>query len=236
MNLSGYTPSGHLNDDATIGVRSTPSPQRVNDVEATVSLSGNKHSIKREDTVHSIKDDADANSYDDKPPPLPPRPFNSRDCGSNNNSPSTLRLPKATRPQLQSSATTAISLTDIHTQSYQDGSQETFATQAEPSSSGHFLKGFGTTRRLRGIGGSEADTASVKSLAPTVEAGRDVESLLGNVLRVPQESSAWTPYDFVTENLDPFDSGLYEINDELSSFDEEFDELAESNIDQGGEG
>ena len=171
------------------------------------------------------------------PSHLPPRINDSKDSHQTAHLPcSTLRLPKSPRPQLQSAATTAVSLTDIHTHSYQDGSRETFAAQAKPTPPSQFLKSFGSIRRLKGTGGSETDTASIRSCAPTLGPGGDVESLLGNVLGVPQESPAWTRLGKQTERLDPFDSSFYKANDDLSSFEEEFDDLADSGVFDGGEG
>ena len=169
------------------------------------------------------------------PSRLPPRTNDSKDSHQSNHLPrSSLRLPKPPRPQLQSAATTAVSLTDIHTHSYQDGSRETFAAQAKPTPPSQFLQSLGSIRRLKGTGGSETDTASVRSCAPTLGPGADVESLLGNVLGVPQE--AWTSSGNQAESLDLLDSSFYKANDDLSSFDEEFDDLADSSVFEGGEG
>lgn len=180
---------------------------------------------------------ANANHDEDERPSLPSRPSNLGDpYHTNHLSRSNRRLAKTWRPQLQSSATTAVSRTDIHTQSYQDGSRETFAAQAKPASSVHFSKSFGSIRRLKGTGGSDADTASVKSFTPTLGAGGDVQSLLGNLLGPSQCSAAGTPVGNQIESLDPFDSCLYEAKDDLSSFEQEFDELAKSSIDKGVEG
>ena len=175
--------------------------------------------------------------FDSQEPPsqLPRRIFDSKDSHLTTRLPrGSLRLPKPPRPQLQSAATTAVSLTDIHTHSYQDGLRETFAAQARPTPPSQFLQSFGSIRRLKGTGGSETDTASVRSCAPTLGPGGDVESLLGNVLGVPQE--AWTSFGNQTESLDPFDSSFYQANDDLSSFDQEFDDLVDSSVFEGGEG
>ena len=174
---------------------------------------------------------------EDKRPPLPIRPHDlAKPSQTDPPPPSSLHLPKTSRPKLQSAATTAVSLTDIHTQSYQDGSRETYAAQAKPTTSSQFLKKFGSIRPLKSTGSSVADTASVRSFAPTLEAGADVESLLGNVLGASQEIPNRTELSHQTENLGVFDSCIYEVNDELSSFAQEFDELAESSVDDGTEG
>jgi hypothetical protein len=178
-----------------------------------------------------VMDDAppkvDVHDYgggDDVRPPLPPRP----------NVQSTLQKPP--RPQLQPTATTALSLTDIHTQSFQDGSRETYAAQAETTSLGRFPKGLDSIRRLKGHHGSEADSASVRSYAPTLEAGGDVESLLGELLGATPETPTWRLAGEHTEGSDIFEATEYEDEDNVSNFDHEFDEMDELRADADNEG
>lgn len=218
--------------DAAYVIKSKSSQQGK---EVTSEQSGNKVESRKDPL--SVLGVTDTVLDEDKPPPLPARPHDlAKPIQTGHLSPSSLRLPKTSRPKLQSLATTAVSLTDIHTQSYQDGSRETYAAQAKPKSSSQLWKSFGSIRGFKGNGGSVADTASVRSLAPTLGAGADVESLLGNVLGASQEIPNRTELSYQTENLDPFDSCVYESNDELSSFDKEFDELDESSVDDGAEG
>lgn len=202
--------------------RSKPSP----DARSPELEEDSLMEIKIDDTVHDIYGR----------PPLPPRPDLNSLHQIPHASPSDQRLPKTSRPQLQSSATTALSLTDIHTQSYQDGSRETFAAPAKLVSSGQHLKSFGSKRRLGGTTASEADTASVRSCAPTLEVGGDAESLLGDVLGAPQETSTWALLGTQNENLEIFESATSEDEDSLSAFDEEFDDLAELSNNGEGEG
>ena len=204
-------------------VESKASPQPGNISTATTEQSSKEQLV-------------DVNSHE-LPSHLPPRIHGSKDSHQTTHLPSSnLRLPTSPRPQLQSAATTAVSLTDIHTHSFQDGSRETFAAQAKPTPPSQFPKNVGSIRRLKGTGDSETDTASIRSCAPTLGPGGDVESLLGNVFGVPQESPAWTSFGNQLESLDPFDSSFYKTNDDLSSFDTEFDDLADSSVVEGGEG
>ncbi|KAL8790705.1 MAG: hypothetical protein Q9195_006247 [Heterodermia aff. obscurata] len=203
-------------------VESKTSPQAGNISKVTIGQSSNEQSLE----VDSQELSSHASSRINDPEDSHQTRYLSR---------STLRLPKSPRPQLQSAATTAVSLTDIHTHSYQDGSHETFAAQAKPTRPSQFLKSFGSIRRLKGTGSSETDTASIRSCAPTLGPGGDVESLLGNVLGVPQESPELTSFSNQTESLDPFDSSFYKANDDLSTFDKEFDDLADSSVFEGGE-
>lgn len=204
-------------------VESKASPQAGNISKVTSEQSSNEQSL-----------DVDSQKL---PSHLLSRINDPKDSYQNTHLPrSTLRFPKSPRPQLQSAATTAVSLTDIHTHSYQDGSRESFAAQAKSTHPSQFLKSFGSFQRLKDSGGSETDTASIGSCAPTLGPGGDVESLLGNVLGVSQESPELTSFSNQTESLDPFDSSFYKANDDLSSFDKEFDELADSSVFEGGEG
>ena len=161
-------------------------------------------------------------------PPLPPRPTNLNLIREGPSSPgsSLQRLNKSSRPHLQSTATTALSRTDIHTQSYQDGSRETFAASAQKTPPSKAVAAFGSIRRIKGVSDSEGgDSASVRSYAPTLETGGDVESLLGEVLGASQESPAWRLHSTQNEALDPFESVAYEDDEVDVDFYREFDEI-----------
>lgn len=172
-------------------------------------------------------------------PQLPPRPTNVKLLTEGSYSPgnSLQRLGKASRPTLQSTATTALSRIDNHTQSYQDGSQGTFAASAQTTPSSKAVAAFGSIRGIKGVSDSEGgDSSSIRSYAPTLEAGGDVESLLGEVLGVSHESPAWRLHSTQNEVLDPFDSVSYE-DDELDvEFYREFDEISAVAADGENEG
>lgn len=119
------------------------------------------------------------------PPPLPPRPTNhdllddrptTADMGS-------LKLPKRTsRPQLQSHATTALSLTDVQIQSRgENASGQSSPTSRAPSQK-RSLSRFG---RLRNNSETD-DSASIQSYAPTLDVPYDNVSMLGD-----EPSPAW---------------------------------------------
>ena len=171
-----------------------------------------------------LNPDADAESR----PALPLRPGNLDllQEGTNTRVNSLKRQEKSSRPHLQATATTALSRTDIHTQAYQDGSRETFAASAHTTPPTKSSLGFGSIRRLRGIGGSDGgDSASVKSYAPTLETGGDVESILGEVLAATQGSPAWKLLSTQAEAPDPFDSMAYQDDEITADFYREFDEI-----------
>ena len=172
-------------------------------------------------------------------PPLPPRSTNVKLLreGSYNPASSLQKSSEASRPHLQSTATTALSRTDIHTQSYQDGSRETFAASAQTTHPSKMTAAFGSIRRIKGLNDSEGgDSASVRSYAPTLETGGDVESLLGEVLGVSQESPAWRLRSTQNEAPDPFDFAIYEDDEATVNFYREFDEISEVAADGGNEG
>ena len=172
-------------------------------------------------------------------PPLPPRPANvtlPRE-GSYGPGSSLQKLTKTSRPHLQSTATVALSRTDIHTQSYQDGSRETFAASAETTPPSKAVATFGSIKRIKGLSDSEGgDSASVRSYAPTLETSGDVESLLGEVLEASQESPAWRLHSAQNGAPDPFESVTYEDDDATVDFYREFDEIREVDADGGNEG
>ena len=165
---------------------------------------------------------------DEHRPPLPPRPgtLDILKEGYHNIGGTPQRSKQSARPNLQSTATIALSRTDIHTQSYPDGSRETYAASAETTPPPKPAGVFGSIKRFKGLSGSEGgDSASVRSYAPTLEAGGDAESLLGEVLGASQEVPAWKLLSTQYEAPDPFDTFMFEDNEATVDFYREFDEL-----------
>ncbi|KAL8690360.1 MAG: hypothetical protein Q9218_004183 [Villophora microphyllina] len=168
-----------------------------------------------------VKDD---NPGEERPPPLPPRPrvLESHRRLSNVIAAGFPSPQSSTRPRLQATATTALSRTDIHTQSYQDGSRETHSTSRPASPPTTSWGGWGSIRRLKIKDGDE--TASIQSSAPTLGAGGDVESLLGGFLGHEQTSGS----NVLERQLQ--EAGLEELDDSrddgvLEDFDQEFEEV-----------
>ncbi|KAL2044953.1 hypothetical protein N7G274_002728 [Stereocaulon virgatum] len=171
-------------------------------------------------------------------PPLPARSGNLDLLQEGNYSPSgsLQRSRKPVRPQLQSTATTALSRTDINTLSYQDGSRDTYAASAETTPLSKPVGLFGSVKRFKGLGGSETgDSASVKSYVPTSETGGDVESLLGEVLSASQQSPAWKLLSTQYETPNPFDAADYEDDEATVEFYQEFDDIRQTDPDVGSE-
>ncbi|KAH0565126.1 hypothetical protein GP486_001477 [Trichoglossum hirsutum] len=160
------------------------------------------------------------------PPPLPPRPQISREQPSASST--SLYHPAASMPSLQSKATTALSLTDIHTQSFPDGSRGTYATpparpitgyNADVSPAG-YRSGVSTSRNASEYG----DTASVRSSVPTLPGGGDVESLIGEVLDSGQETS-WRLLNSQIESENQLSQLLEKETEFEVKFVEEFNEI-----------
>lgn len=160
-------------------------------------------------------------------PPLPPRPGtlqNQAQRSTSTANPTT----KPLRPALPSSTTTAVSLTDIQTHAYQDGSRDNFASSARsPSSSGKVQTGFGSLRRLKTPNASSgADSSSIRSIAPTIGTSGDTESLLGVVLGGP---NAQVDLPDIGDANEVQDEGVNE------DFALEFDELGDLDPDSSNE-
>lgn len=91
-------------------------------------------------------------------------------------------------------------------------------------------------RRLKDHKEGEVDSASVRSYAPTLEAGGDVESLFGEFIGTSSEGSAWTLRETETEDAVDLGSLDHEDEESLQNFDHEFDELEQLSANSGSEG
>ncbi|KAK3706814.1 Vacuolar fusion protein mon1 [Vermiconidia calcicola] len=135
-----------------------------------------------------------------------------------------LRLSKqASRPQLQSRATTALSLADVHRNpNWLDPN----SLQSSPASRAVSRKqSFTHLGRLAGNASDADDSASLRSFAPTLDARLDGESMLGD-LPGHHATPAWKALSASIERDDPFDAALAEddflsvrIQQELTNLD-----------------
>ncbi|KAL1982330.1 hypothetical protein VTN96DRAFT_1424 [Rasamsonia emersonii] len=117
-------------------------------------------------------------------PPAPPRPgtINLLDETNNplSNSPQSPR--PSTRPNLQSQATTALSLKDISSQTNPDVPREVLFSSIGRNLLGRGLKAKPSLSQLTSARGSEAgDTASIRSYVPNAEGGEE-ESIFGDFI------------------------------------------------------
>ena len=169
-------------------------------------------------------------------PPLPPRPKRDHQakgtaCAEDEASQFSKSSP---RPPLRTTATTALSLTDIQTHSFPDGSRETYSSLSARSRTSPG-EAFGAIDRHLSRSGSETgDTSSIRSILPNPEAGGDVESLLGEVLGNGNERLAWKRNSRPRSASNTFeahgDDGL------PVKFSREFDALDELKEDGSNEG
>ncbi|KAL8948410.1 MAG: hypothetical protein Q9222_005399 [Ikaeria aurantiellina] len=162
----------------------------------------------------------DVSSNEEKPPPLPPRPLRAEN--EQKGAPSFQSPQALARPRLQATTTTALSRTDIHTQSYQDGSQETYAAAKQSAPLAKAWTGWSSIRRLKIHDGD--DSASIRSFAPTLDAAGDVESLLGGFASA-EPSSGWNLLSEQLEETSAQRVNAPEDQELLHDFDGEFDEL-----------
>ncbi|KAF2838536.1 DUF254-domain-containing protein [Patellaria atrata CBS 101060] len=167
------------------------------------------------------KDTPAAPSRETTPPPLPPRPKIYGLLGDRPPTSGGLRVPSsAKRPGLQSKATTALSLGELHAQTNRDGSPASCQTRA----------------RGRSRSGSEVDdSASIRSFAPTMQADGDIESLLGEVLG-DSEIQTWKIMGPQFPGGQSQGASIFGNGPEFEeAFEHEFDELTELETDGSNE-
>lgn len=218
-----------------------PQPRLQMDVESDSTIRQSaataiRLGVKSETSAGSKSLRQDSLAHDQ---PLPPISGNIDLLQESTYSPgNSLQRPKASRPHLQSKATTALSRNDIHTQFNQDGSRKTFAASVETTPPGKSSRDFGSIRRIKGLGGSEGgDSVSIRSCAPTLEVEGDGESILGEFLGTSQESPTWRVLgNKVDATGDLFDSISGEDNNATIDFHREFDEIKGVDSNGGNEG
>ena len=164
------------------------------------------------------------------PPPLPPRPgLNERLQTSGIGS---LRLSKQTsRPKLLSQATTALSLTDVHTQSRLDPGSLQSSPASRAISRKHSFTQF--DRFVVTTNSDVDDSASLKSYAPTLDARLDGESLIGDVGN--EATPAWRALSAQIERDDPLDAVLVEDDILSVQMQHEFDDISAVDVESPDE-
>lgn len=186
------------------------------------------YGLKEEGSAEHTFDDDDR----ERRPPLPPRPNTIGLLGGSNALSKTLQIPRRpSRPQLQSTATTALQLTDIQTYSKSDGSRATYAQSAisTPSRrSSRYNSPAGHPRKSYN-GSEENDSTSIRSFAPAVGLG-DVEAILGEVLSPEEHGLMYNFWDGEGRAAEPID------HEATSDFSTEFDELEDIDADGSNEG
>lgn len=197
---------------------------------------GNKEIHEESGIRHGVETSSDTmeQSRELTPPPLPPRPRlevpNGRPPTSGAGS---LRLSKrASRPQLQSQATTALSLADVHTQSRGESASVHSSPASRAVSRKQSFTHFG-----RFIGNSDSggdDSASLRSYAPTLDVRLDGESLLGDLANA-EASPAWRALSAQMECGDPFEALSPDTDLFSLQIQQEFDEIGSVDVDGSNE-
>ncbi|KAF1843971.1 DUF254-domain-containing protein [Cucurbitaria berberidis CBS 394.84] len=177
------------------------------------------HSLSRKTSASGLS----LPSTEGTPPPLPPRP----QLGLSGSRPSTSHGSTPSRPQLVSKATTQISLAS--TQAFgNDARDDSSASSA--SKPRNFL---GVNVASRNLSDGD-DSASVRSYVPTIDAGGDAESILGDVMgqeeKTEQEKVLLRTLGHRFEDTEAL--GMFMPDPEFeAAFDHEFDEIEEMTMD-----
>ena len=172
-------------------------------------------------------------------PSLPPRKATLELMNSSQMSPTqSLRVPrKASRPQLQSTATTALSLADVEAHLRSDGSPRTPAQSLHSMSSRRSLRPETPSRRDRSYTTSEADeTMSIRSFVPTAGGSADAESILGDLFLTDQRSPGWKFLNEQGEKQRDVDVVPFDTGEPTADFNREFDEIPDVDPDNSNEG
>nr|POE48644.1 vacuolar fusion protein mon1 [Quercus suber] len=202
----------------------------MSDVMGTKPTVGGDENISRQaENVDMNSDNSDVSagpvevikmSRETTPPPLPPRPALNLTFPSNAGS---LRLSSRTsRPQLQSQATTAVSLADARGQGGGEhaGAQPSFEsrTVSRRPSVQHISR---VTTRSSSVAD---ESAGRRSYAPTLNAKVDYESDFGDGL-IDSQNQAWKSLSAHTDIDNPFDKDFLEEDPIGLQLEREFDEI-----------
>ena len=108
-------------------------------------------------------------------PPLPPRPSNLTAFRNTPSSPES----QGNRPSLLSRATTALSLTDVNTQAYHDGSRGLRTSTINRKASAHSVQ---SRQSAAQFGSRRTSDASIMSYVPINDTSQEVGSLFGEAV------------------------------------------------------
>ena len=203
---------------------STPAPKQSDQVEQQDFVNptlGIIQSLSRKTSTSAIS----TVSREDTPPPLPPRP---RNISLLDSRPPTSHSTAPTRPQLVSKATTQLSYADSHL--HENESREP-SPEPRPSKARRF---FGLNIGSSHPTSDVEDSASVRSVAPTLEGGLEAESMLGEVTGTQEksllQSLGHSFADRESETLFPPDAEFE------AAFNTEFEDIEEFQADGSNEG
>lgn len=206
--------------------------------EQAQNLSEGTDAPSQETPVQGEKDDVGASrsrsrsaSSETARPPLPPRHKHTgtQDEGSTSPSGSPRLARLSSKQNLQSKATTALSLADISTQIFPDGARETHSSTPEKASTLQDILPKASFSRLASRRGSDAgDTASIRSYIPNA-ANAELESIFGDFPGMDHDRA-------VTDNFDSFDLSEFQDEDTDFDFSDEFEPIGELDSEGHNEG
>lgn len=167
----------------------------------------------------SLHDGASIESQEGERPPLPPRP-------------PTHGSKTPTRPPLRSTATTALSLTDIQGHSVPETIRGTPGHSKAPTPSRSSVSyGSPRTHLNRSRAGSDGDSSSVRSFLVNALPSADVGALLEEALATDAYST-WTATGSGTP-LPQTAMPSFSLEEPLGNFDTEFEDIGELDADNG---
>ena len=161
-------------------------------------------------------------------PPLPPRPTLKRIDDGAGSAEHGLRSRSKSKAHLQAKPTTAVSLGDVNTQSFQDGSRETYFSFPERLGFGKSLKSKPSLSQF----GDASDSVSIKSYVPGGETAMEDASLFGDFSAAVLDVSSDRP----DGRVEP--TALSELEDEDvdEDFESEFEPVDEVKPDESNVG
>ena len=161
-------------------------------------------------------------------PPLPPRPTQARADEAAGSVEPGLKSRSVSKTHLQSKPTTAVSLGDVNTQFFQDGSRETYFSFPERLGFGKNLKSKPSVSQL----GDASDSVSIKSYIPGGETSVEDASLFGDFSTVANDASRDRP----DGRVEPTPLSDLEDEDVDEDFGSEFDPVDEIKPDESNVG
>lgn len=192
MEADSLTTKGFSTEQITTVQEAWSEPGRERDNGANELAQGGKSAEGNTETSRTVVDSSNGHSPS-TPPPLPPRPNTTHLSSDLRQPPTNFLKDRSTsfRPRLQTyTTTTKVSFTDVVTHALPDGTRDTFASTAVTSNaeSASVVSTPGKTglTQEKDANSEVGDSESRRSYAPTIQTDGDVESLLGEVLRVGQ--------------------------------------------------
>jgi hypothetical protein len=214
------------------------SEQAENSSEGTHAPSEEIQRRAEKDGAEASKSRSRSVSSETARPPLPPRQKNTgaqdEVVPSSAGSPRLARL--SSKQNLQSKATTALSVAEISTQIFPDGSREIHSSTPEKASAFQDAIPKASFSRMASRRGSDAgDTASIRSFRPNTATGAgDLESIFGDFPGMSQDRAGWN--SAFIDNFDSFDLAEFQDEDTDFDFSDEFESIGELDPDGHNEG